>query len=319
MEVPHFKEGNDIPQYTGIAKRSGRIAGIGSGNGSASSGDWWEKLQEYMEDLLEKAGDALDKQLEAIDAELFYLQYGKEVSEKATKLEEARMDLLEAEQELINAQTERTVRYFNAETGQWEWMADQKDILKAQEDLAEKQKDYLQAQYDYLEDVWSELKDDIQKAIDGKKDVNIEKVLKRMMKSKAGGLTGNVEGVIGDLLNLITALSNGTALDSYDSGGIANGLGYMFKATKTDEVVLNGKLSNAILSPKRSQQFADFTSSLERMFGMSAMMDKPQSRMGFNTSNTDSHNIIINGMKVGSDMLNKPLSEVLSVLPIYCN
>lgn len=317
-EVPHYKTGT-APLPNGLADRSGRIAGIGSGKGSASSGDWWEKLQEYMEDLLEKAGDALDKQLEAIDAELFYLQYGKEVSEKATKLEEARMDLLEAEQELINAQTERTVRYFNAETGQWEWMADQKDILKAQEDLAEKQKDYLQAQYDYLEDVWSELKDDIQKAIDGKKDVNIENVLKRMMKSKAGGLTGNVEGVIGDLLNLITALSNGTALDSYDSGGIANGLGYMFKATKADEVVLNGKLSNAILSPKRSQQFADFTSSLERMFGMSAMMDKPQSRMGF--SSTDSHNNIVymNGIKIGSDMLNKPLSEVLSVLPIYCN
>lgn len=318
MEVPHYKTGT-APLPNGLADRSGRIAGIGSGKGSASSGDWWEKLQEYMEDLLEKAGDALDKQLEAIDAELFYLQYGKEVSEKATKLEEARMDLLEAEQELINAQTERTVRYFNAETGQWEWMADQKDILKAQEDLAEKQKDYLQAQYDYLEDVWSELKDDIQKAIDGKKDVNIESVLKRMMKSKAGGLTGNVEGVIGDLLNLITALSNGTALDSYDSGGIANGLGYMFKATKADEVVLNGKLSNAILSPKRSQQFADFTSSLERMFGMSAMMDKPQSRIGF--SSTDSHNNIVymNGIKIGSDMLNRPLSEVLSVLPIYCN
>lgn len=317
-EVPHYKTGT-APLPNGLADRSGRIAGIGSGKGSASSGDWWEKLQEYMEDLLEKAGDALDKQLKAIDAELFYLQYGKEVSEKATKLEEARMDLLEAEQELINAQTERTVRYFNAETGQWEWMADQKDILKAQEDLAEKQKDYLQAQYDYLEDVWSELKDDIQKAIDGKKDVNIEKVLKRMMKSKAGGLTGNVEGVIGDLLNLITALSNGTALDSYDSGGIANGLGYMFKATKADEVVLNGKLSNAILSPKRSQQFADFTSSLERMFGMSAMMDKPQSRMGFSTTDYHGTNITINGMKVGSDMLNRPLSEVLSVLPIYCN
>lgn len=317
-EVPHFDDGTKIPLGK-IAERSGKVAGIGGGKGSAGSKDWWEKLQQYMEDLLEKAGDALDKQLEAIDAELFYLQYGKEVSEKATELEEARMDLLEAEQELINAQTERTVRYFNAETGQWEWMADQKDILKAQEDLADKQKDYLKAQYDYLEDVWKDLKDDIQKAIDGKKDVNIANVLKQMMKSKAGGLTGNVEGVIGDLLNLITALSNGTALDTYDSGGIASGLGYMYKATKADEVVLNGGLSNAILSPKRSQQFADFTSSLERMFGMASMMERPQSRMGISTN--DSHNNIVymNGIKIGSDMLNRPLSEVLSVLPIYCN
>lgn len=318
MEVPHYETGTRIP-VGDIARRSGKVAGIGSGKGSASSSDWWEKLQQYMEDLLEKAGDALDKQLEAIDAELFYLQYGKEVSEKATKLEEARMDLLEAEQELINAQTERTVRYFNAETGQWEWMADQKDILKAQEDLAEKQKDYLQAQYDYLEDVWSELKDDIQKAIDGKTDVNIANVLKQMLKSKAGGLTGNVEGVIGDLLSLITAYESGTALDSYDSGGIANGLGYMFKATKADEVVLNGKLSSAILSPKRSQQFSDFTSSLERMFGMSQTMERPQSRLGISTSDNHSTNVYMNGIKIGSDMLNKPLSEVLSVLPIYCN
>lgn len=318
MEVPHYETGTRIP-VGDIARRSGKVAGIGSGKGSASSGDWWEKLQQYMEDLLEKAGDALDKQLEAIDAELFYLQYGKEVSEKATKLEEARMDLLEAEQELINAQTERTVRYFNAETGQWEWMADQKDIVNAQKDLAEKQKDYLKAQYDYLEDVWEDLKDDIQKAIDGKKDVNIANVLKQMLKSKAGGLTGNVEGVIGDLLSLITALSNGTALDTYDSGGIANGLGYMYKATKADEVVLGSGLSNAILSPKRSQQFADFTSSLERMFGMASMMERPQSRMGWSTSDNHSTNVYMNGIKIGSDMLNRPLSEVLSVLPIYCN
>lgn len=318
-EVMHHDNGTNIPD---LSRRSGIIAGIGNGKGkgsSASSSDWWEKLQEYMEDLLEKAGDALDEQLEAIEAELFYLQYGKEVSEKATELEEARMNLLEAEQELINAQTERTVRYFNAETGQWEWMADQKDIIKAQEELAERQKDYLKAQYDYLEDVWSELKDDIQKAIDGKKDVNIAKVLEQMLKSKAGGLTGNVEGLIGDLLNLITAFSNGTALDSYDSGGIANGLGYMYKATKADEVVLNGKLSNAILSPKRSQQFADFTSSLERMFGMSSMIERPRSMAGFSTSDNHSTNVYMNGIKIGSDMLNKPLSEVLSVLPIYCN
>ena len=140
-----------------------------------------------------------------------------------------------------------------------------------------------------------------------------------MMKSKAGGLTGNVEGVIGDLLNLITALSNGTALDTYDSGGIASGLGYMYKATKADEVVLNGGLSNAILSPKRSQQFADFTSSLERMFGMASMMERPQSRMGWSTSDNHSTNVYMNGIKIGSDMLNRPLSEVLSVLPIYCN
>ena len=317
-EVPHYASGSNIPLGS-IADRSGRIAGIGSGKSSASSKDWWEKLQEYMEELLEKAGDALDKQLEAIDAELFYLQYGKEVSEKATKLEEARMDLLEAEQELINAQTERTVRYFNAETGQWEWMADQRDIIKAQEELAERQKDYLKAQYDYLEDVWNELKDDIQKAIDGKKDVNIAKVLKQMLKSKAGGLTGNVEGLIGDLLNLITAFSNGSALDTYDSGGIASGLGYMYKATKADEVVLNGGLSSAILSPKRSQQFADFTSSLERMFGMSSMVERPRSMAGVSTSDNHSTNVYMNGIKIGSDMLNKPLSEVLSVLPIYCN
>ena len=180
------------------------------------------------------------------------------------------------------------------------------------------EKDYVEAIIK-LTDQGFLLKDDIQKAIDGKKDVNIAKVLKQMLKSKAGGLTGNVEGVIGDLLSLITAYESGTAVDSYDSGGIASGLGYMLKATKADEVVLNGKLSSAILSPKRSQQFSDFTNAMERMFNMSAMMERPHSVAGFSTNDSHNTNVYMNGIKIGSDMLNKPLSEVLSVLPIYCN
>ena len=42
---------------------------------------------------------------------------------------------------LLNARNERTVRMYNAESGQWEWIADPEKVKKAEEDLADAKKD----------------------------------------------------------------------------------------------------------------------------------------------------------------------------------
>lgn len=47
----------------------------------------------------------------------------------------------EAQAKLANAQNERTVRQYNARTGQWEWVADQKEVDSAQEALDDAKKD----------------------------------------------------------------------------------------------------------------------------------------------------------------------------------
>lgn len=42
---------------------------------------------------------------------------------------------------LLNARNERTVRMYNAESGQWEWIADPEKVKQAEEDLADAKKD----------------------------------------------------------------------------------------------------------------------------------------------------------------------------------
>lgn len=76
----------------------------------------------------------LDKQLEELEAERKQRQEEKQLEEKQLAVQQALVDL-------EKAQNERTVRYYNEETQQWEWMADQGDINKAQEALDSAQKE----------------------------------------------------------------------------------------------------------------------------------------------------------------------------------
>ena len=58
-----------------------------------------------------------------------------QLAEDRLSLEEKILAVQEAQVALMNAQNERTVRMYNAATGQWEWTANPKDIQSAQEAL----------------------------------------------------------------------------------------------------------------------------------------------------------------------------------------
>ena len=97
-------------------------------------------------DLLNKNYDYANKQVnlyedvwdELIDA----LETDAEQQELANKLAEKQLALQEAQEALDNARSQRTVRVYNAETGQWEWVADQKKITSAQKTLDKAQEAY---------------------------------------------------------------------------------------------------------------------------------------------------------------------------------
>lgn len=97
-------------------------------------------------ELLQKNYDYADKQVTVykdqwnnlIDA----LESDTEAQEVATKLAEKEQALEDARLALENANKQRTIRTFNASTGQWEWVADQSKIKSAQESLTKAEKDY---------------------------------------------------------------------------------------------------------------------------------------------------------------------------------
>ncbi len=274
-----------------------------------------DELSKYVEKILKKAKEALDKQLKEIDAQIEALEREHDAEEDKNKLEELRLKILEAEKKLAEAENERTVRYFNKETGQWEWMADQKAVEDARKALQEAQEAYdkeveeqayqaqiqalkdlkeaLQQQYEDLADHWEEIINAIKEA--GEEDIDIEKLLKRL------GLDSDTTGDIRELIKAIQEyerkLSDGTYEVPLDSATTAKMLG------------VSGMSSSGV-------------GTLSQIFGMSTAdtNSKGTSLYNMSTSNVGGDtNYYINGIKIGSDMMGMTLSQILSVLPIYAN
>lgn len=139
----------------------------------ALSTEWWN-IQKNINDDLAKAEEERKKQLEE-EAKLLEEQkklqqemfdtlkktvddyYAKliEDKEKELTLEERILAVQQAEAALANAQRERTVRYYNAATGQWEWQANAKNVKSAQDALKKAQDDLTKYQ---REQAWKAFK-----------------------------------------------------------------------------------------------------------------------------------------------------------------
>lgn len=121
--------------------------------------DLWDELEDAVNKKLEEAEEARDKQTAAIDKQIAALKDAKEAEDEALKLEQLKAAVLEKQNALLEAQKERTVRVFNAATGQWEWEANASSVKsaqdayeKAKEDLADYERELaLQREIDELE------------------------------------------------------------------------------------------------------------------------------------------------------------------------
>lgn len=109
----------------------------GGGSGGSGSSAAKKKYQDEI-DALEKQRDA---ELAAIDAQIDALKKQNEEIDRAEKLEELRLEVMRKQDALLNARNERTVRMYNAESGQWEWIADPEKVKQAEKDLADAKKD----------------------------------------------------------------------------------------------------------------------------------------------------------------------------------
>ena len=108
-----------------------------------------KKLLEEQKKLQQEMFDTLKKQVDEYYAKLI------EDKEKELTLEERILAVQQAEAALANTQRERTVRYYNAATGQWEWQANAKNVKSAQDALKKAQDDLNKYQRDQA---WKEFK-----------------------------------------------------------------------------------------------------------------------------------------------------------------
>lgn len=122
-----------------------------SGGGSyvPSPGSAAKSKQNEMDNARKKAAQATidaikrqrDAETDAIDEQIDALKKQNEEAERGKKLEELKLNILKKQDELLNARNERTVRQYNAATGQWEWVADAEKVKQAQEALENAKKD----------------------------------------------------------------------------------------------------------------------------------------------------------------------------------
>lgn len=144
----------------------------------------WDDLKEPLDkevDALDRANDQLDRQATLLERErdkltkplndqIDAMEKAKDIQDEQLELAEKQKAVEEARNELQNAQNERTIRYFNTEKGQWEWMADKGRVKDAQDALADAEKDLADFEYDMqikaLERQVSEIEDAYQKQLD---------------------------------------------------------------------------------------------------------------------------------------------------------
>ena len=265
----------------------------------------------------------------------------RDQTKDAYDFEEKKKAVLEAEQALLEAQNERTTRVYNAQTGQWEWHSNQREIQRAQDTLADARKAVEDAALAETEnllrsgnatngqileilDRWETafgsgdfggIKSLIIEALASSgidvygSDGNFEKVQKfiidkglREVNRARWGEALRYHGML-DTYNSLTPEEK-ASLQAYDSGGVLHGLGGI-KATTKDEVVLDPEMASKILSPVSNAQFHSFVNDLGLLFGASASAANAGNVVYNNGQrSTDSHDshYSVNGIPISPEV-----------------
>lgn len=219
--------------------------------------DLWSELEDAVNKKLEEAADARDKQVDAIDKQIAALKDAKEAEDEALKLEQLKAAVLEKQNALLDAQKERTVRVFNAATGQWEWEANASSVKsaqdayeKAKEDLAEYERelalqreiDELEAKKKLIEETYETLKDEWKKITDSLQDPTrtIDDILSDIARNGTPKMRQQVEEVnnlLGKLNQYIAGAINGIMLPGQTMlpGMMGATGGFHFDFTKNPE------------------------------------------------------------------------------------
>lgn len=166
---------NAITAKTPKSPGSGQAGNGGGGSEAAADASAsWDQLKKLIDYMIDQEKDVLDDKLAILDDQLKELEAARKSQNRMDELAQKLVAVDEAQLDLQKAQSERTVRYYNESTHQWEWMADQGTLAKAEEAYAtalknlndflidldfEKQKEAIQAQKDALQEAFDAYKE----------------------------------------------------------------------------------------------------------------------------------------------------------------
>lgn len=270
---------------------------------------WLKKEDEIVEKIITDIKDLSEKKLKKL-TDQYKAMIDKQ--KESLDLEEKKKAVLEAEQALEEARNSRGSYVYNSETGAFEWQRDEKTVQDAQEKL----NDAVQDLNDFITNkIYEELESG------NATNATILALLGEMAKDVTNG---DVRSWISKQVDFIkdwsgVDITEGGKNPPFDSGGVASGIGYLPKATTRPESVNDPELTAKILSPTANAQFHQYVKDMGILFDRGRAYENggmSVTNNGATTNNTTDNSITINGVKVGSDMMNRTLGEVIEMLPL---
>ena len=279
-----------------------------------------------------------DKLTKPIQDEVDALKEAKDIQDDQLELEERQKAVEEARAELQNAQNERTIRFFNKETGHWEWMADQKRIQSAQEALESAEKSLADFQYDLqikaLENEIKAIEAEYQEkfdALNADKQENedtiydLQQELKELER-RYNELMGPLEEEKEDRSRAKAALENAWTNAQFERReGPTGNLDLAISKTGVPGSIAGGGIKElqadlkTIANAYKGSQQNNTLASLGIQFGATPSYAGTSSVTTVGNSVTDSHDIVINGITLPASAAYQSLMDLANDLSIYVN
>ena len=279
-----------------------------------------------------------DKLTKPIQDEVDALKEAKDIQDDQLELEERQKAVEEARAELQNAQNERTIRFFNKETGHWEWMADQKRIQSAQEALESAQKSLADFEYDLrikeLENQIKAIEDEYQAKFDqlnADKQDNEDTIydLNQQLKDlerRYNELIGPLEEEKEDRSRAKEAAENAWTNAQFERREAPKGnLDLAISKTGVPGSIAGGGIKElqadlkTIANAYKGSQQNNTLASLGIQFGATPSYAGTSSVTTVGNSVTDSHDIVINGITLPASAAYQSLMDLANDLSIYVN
>lgn len=258
-----------------------------------------ENLNAKIEDLSDTAKNHLVESFKEIADSL---KEADTWAEKLKSVEEARIAL-------YDAQNQKNVRVFNAETGIWEWQANQKDIQQAQENYDKAILDLETSAYERINDLLES---------GNATNETIGRILAEVV-PLLGGDSNFADTIKGKLA--AEGVTDFSGLGTYDKGGILTGKGGI-KAVSEPEMVLPPDVTANFMKGATMANFNDFVKNMGIMVGGANEVAKAQPiyNNGGNTYNNGNNSYVVNGVPISQEMASThTLAEIFDDMDLVGN
>lgn len=275
-----------------------------------------QDINDVYDDQIKKIEYLSDSALEDLINSLNEIKNAEEESlsleEKKQSVLEAQNNLIKAQQALEDAKKNRSVWKYNAATGGFDWVVDEKAVQEAEQEVTSAEESLQAALEDfskYLEDqAWDNVIEELESG--NATNESIKEILEKWK-----DIAEQQEGAdIAWYTTILQAIKDNAGVDLV-SGKDLNGLS---ASNLINEAVNDPALTAKIFAPTSNEDFSQYLRN-NRIIAESptSNISVPpivSSALTNTNSTTNDNSITINGVKIGNDMLNKPLIEVLQAV-----